>query len=87
VYQMDVKGVFLHGELDEDMYVEQPFGYKRKGEEYKVFKSKKALYGLKQTPKAWFSTIESNFLRKGMFDVQVGILYLSKLKEKKRFWW
>ena len=62
---MDVKGVFLHGELDEDMCVEQPFGYKKKGEEYKVFKSKKALYGLKQTPKAWFSTIESYFFKEG----------------------
>ena len=65
MYQMDVKGVFLHGELDEDMYVEQPFGYKKKGEEYKVFKSKKALYGLKQTPRVWFSRIESYFFREG----------------------
>jgi hypothetical protein len=62
---MDVKSVFLHGKLEEDMYVEQPLGYKRKGKEYKVFKSKKALYGLKQTPKAWFSRIESYFLKEG----------------------
>jgi len=62
---MDVKSVFLHGELDEDMCVEQPFGYKKKGEEYKVFKSKKALYGLKQTPRVWFSRIESYYFREG----------------------
>jgi hypothetical protein len=52
MYQLDVKSAFLHGELDEDMYVEQPLSYKKKGEEYKVFKLKKALYGLKQAPRA-----------------------------------
>ena len=39
-------------ELDEDVYVEQPLGYEKKGEEYKVFKLKKTLYGLKQVPRA-----------------------------------
>jgi hypothetical protein len=48
VYQLDVKSAFLYKELDEDVYVEQPLGYKKKGEEYKVFKLKKALYGLKR---------------------------------------
>lgn len=47
VYQLDVKSAFLHGELDEDVYVEQPKGYVRKGEEQKVYKLRKALYGLK----------------------------------------
>jgi hypothetical protein len=52
MYQLDVKSAFLHKELDEDVYVEQPLGYEKKGEEYKVFKLKKALYGLKQAPRA-----------------------------------
>jgi len=46
VYQLDVKSAFLHGELVEDVYVEQPMGYQR-GDNNSVYKLKKALYGLK----------------------------------------
>ena len=44
---MDVKSTFLNGVLKEEVYIEQPLGYKVKGEEDKVLKLKKALYGLK----------------------------------------
>ncbi|CAJ2653193.1 unnamed protein product [Trifolium pratense] len=59
VFQLDVKSAFLHGELSEDIYVEQPPGYQR--EKNKVYKLKKALYGLKQAPRAWYSRIEAYF--------------------------
>eukprot|EP00253_Pinus_taeda_P025863 PITA_25863 len=62
VYQMDVKSAFLNGVLKEEVYVEQPLGYERKGEEHKVCKLKKALYGLKQAPRAWYSRIDSYLL-------------------------
>lgn len=65
VYQLDVKSAFLHGELMEDVYVEQPLGFVKKDEPQKVYKLRKALYGLKQAPRAWFSRIESYFLREG----------------------
>lgn len=55
-YQLDVKTAFLHGELAEDVYVEQPIGY-QKGDSSNVYKLKKALYGLKQAPRAWYSKI------------------------------
>ena len=55
-----MKSAFLHGELLEDVYVEQPIGYQNK-EKGKVYKLKKALYGLKQAPRAWYSKIESYF--------------------------
>ncbi|KAK9928322.1 hypothetical protein M0R45_025465 [Rubus argutus] len=65
LHQLDVKSAFLHGELKEDVYVEQPKGYEKKGSEQKVYKLQKALYGLKQAPRAWFSRIESYFIKEG----------------------
>ena len=65
IYQLDVKSAFLHGKLSEDVFVEQPPGYVVKGEEQKLYKLKKALYGLKQAPRAWYSLIESYFMKEG----------------------
>jgi transposase InsO family protein len=58
VFQLDVKSAFLHGELTETVYVEQPLGYVMKGKEEQVYRLHKALYGLKQAPRAWYSKIE-----------------------------
>lgn len=63
IFQLDVKSAFLHGELKEDVYVRQPEGFIKKGEEGKVYKLRKALYGLKQAPRAWYSRIEGYFLK------------------------
>lgn len=65
LYQLDVKSAFLQGELKEDVFVEQPRGYEKKGSEHMVYKLQKALYGLKQAPRAWFSRIESYFIKEG----------------------
>ena len=53
VHHLDVKTAFLHRELKETVYVTQPEGYEKQGEEGKVYKLNKALYGLRQAPHAW----------------------------------
>ena len=65
IYQLDVKSAFLHGKLNEEVFVEQPCGYVQKGHEQKVNKLKKALYGLKQAPHAWYNHIEAYFMKEG----------------------
>ena len=51
IHQMDVKTVFLNGELEEEIYMEQLEGFVAPGQENKVCKLVKSLYGLKQAPK------------------------------------
>ncbi|KAG7553295.1 hypothetical protein ISN45_Aa06g038290 [Arabidopsis thaliana x Arabidopsis arenosa] len=64
IHQMDVKSAFLNGDLEEEVYIEQPQGYIVKGEENKVLRLKKALYGLKQAPRAWNTRIDKYFKEK-----------------------
>jgi len=49
--------LFLNGVLQEEIYVEQPEGFMKRGEENKVYLLIKALYGLKQAPRAWYNRI------------------------------
>ena len=45
--QLDVKTTFLHGDLEEEIYMQQPQGYEVKGKDKLVCRLKKSLYGLK----------------------------------------
>ena len=51
VHQMDVKTTFLNGDLEEEIYMEQPEGFSAPRQEKKVCKLVKSLYGLKQASK------------------------------------
>ncbi|KAL0440382.1 UNVERIFIED_CONTAM: Retrovirus-related Pol polyprotein from transposon TNT 1-94 [Sesamum latifolium] len=62
---MDVKITFLHGDLEEQIYMEQPDGFTQPGHEHLVCKLKKSLYGLKQSPRQWYKQFDSYMLQIG----------------------
>nr|GEY78092.1 hypothetical protein [Tanacetum cinerariifolium] len=72
VYQMDVKTVFLNGNLQEGVYVSQLDGFVDPDNHNHVYKLKKALYGLKQAPRAWYDMLSlfliSQDFSKGLVD-------------------
>ncbi|GJT57165.1 retrovirus-related pol polyprotein from transposon TNT 1-94 [Tanacetum coccineum] len=78
VYQMDVKTVFLNGNLRERVYVSQPDGFVDPDYLNHVYKLKKALYGLKQAPHAWYDMLSSFLISqdfsKGSVDPTLFIL-------------
>ncbi|KAL8147667.1 hypothetical protein AgCh_005113 [Apium graveolens] len=65
VFQMDVKSAFLNGELEEEVYVEQPPGFVDTKHPDYVYRLDKALYGLKQAPRAWYETLAQFLLESG----------------------
>ena len=57
--QLDIKNAFLHGDLAEEVYMEQPPSFVAQGESGLVCRLCRFLYGLKQSPRAWFGRLSS----------------------------
>ncbi|RVW45260.1 Retrovirus-related Pol polyprotein from transposon TNT 1-94 [Vitis vinifera] len=66
LYQLEIKNAFLHGDLAEEVYMEQPPGFVAQGESGLVCRLRRSLYGLKQSPRAWFSRFSSVVQEFGM---------------------
>jgi hypothetical protein len=79
--QLDVKIAFLHGELEEEIYVDQPEGFIVTGKDDLVCKLKRLLYGLKQSPRQWYNRFDSFMLahefKKSQYDRCVYIKFVN----------
>ena len=65
LHQVDVTTAFLNGELEEEVYIQQPKGFVRTGEEHLVCKLRKSIYGLKQSPHCWNSALDKQLKEMG----------------------
>jgi hypothetical protein len=63
--QLDVQNNFLHGNLEEDVYMHQPPVYENKRMPNYVSKLYKSLYNLKQAPCAWYSRLSTKLCEVG----------------------
>ncbi|XP_068331482.1 uncharacterized protein [Pyrus communis] len=81
IHQMDVKTTLLNGELDEEIYMEQPEGFIVKCQEKKVHKLIKSLYGLKQAPKQWHEKFDHNMITNGfVINESDKCIYVKQMK-------
>jgi len=79
--QLDVKTAFLHGKLDEQIYMQQPEEFIAPGDEEKVCLLKKSLYGLKQSPRQWYLRFDLFMFNQGFIRSKFdSCVYITKLK-------
>ena len=76
---MDVKMAFLHGSLDEELYMLLPEGFLIPRNEHLVCKLRHNLYGLKQAPHLWYKKFDSFMLSNGVNrSMEDSCLYMKK---------
>ncbi len=66
--QMDVKSAYLHSTIEEEIYLEQPEGFVKRGENEQtlVCKLNKSIYGLKQAAKNWYVALAKLLIENGL---------------------
>jgi hypothetical protein len=67
---MDLKTTFLHGDMEEEIYMKQPEGFAVKGKKELVCKLKKSLYCLKQSPRMWYQKFDTYMMGLGFTRIK-----------------
>ena len=81
LYQMDVRTTFLNGELNEEIYMDQPEGFETKEQKRKVCKFKRSIYGLKQASRQWNVKFHQAILKDGFTLMEEDhYVYLKRFK-------
>lgn len=65
LHHVDVSTAFLNGTLEEEVYMKQPKGYEKKGQEHLVCRLRKSIYGLKQSSRCWNTALDSHLREMG----------------------
>lgn len=68
LHQLDIHNAFLHGDLEDDVYIRQPPGFVNPDFPTYVCKLKKSLYGLKQAPRGWFAKLSDQLFSLGFIS-------------------
>jgi hypothetical protein len=78
IEQMDVKTMFLLGDLKEKIYMKRLEGFVVNGNKYLVWKLKRSLYGLNQSPRMWYQNFDTYILNLGFVRSKVDHCIYSK---------
>ncbi|GKG33445.1 retrovirus-related pol polyprotein from transposon RE2, partial [Tanacetum coccineum] len=91
---MDVKNAFLHGDLEEEVFMKLPPEHPQSGQLNLVCKLNKSIYGLKQSPRAWHAKLSTTleclgfskssgdyslYVRLGKFEKLAVLIYVNDL--------
>ena len=81
LHQIDVTSAFLNGELEDEVYMEQPEGFEVEGKEDLVYKLNKSLYGLKQSSRCWNSVLDEHLKSIGFVQTESDPCIYVKVKD------
>ena len=87
LHQMDVKTVFLNGNINETIYMVQPKNFESNNSKQLVCKLKKSIYGLKQASRQWYRNFDQVITSFGFKENTVDqCIYLNSVGANSLFW-